>query len=315
MQANTRKPVFIVGCPRSGTTLLQQMLDAHPDIAIAPETHFMQLFWGRRDQYGNLAEDGNYRRLLENIIALPEFLEMELDAQEFSQSAWTIPRSYAAIFSLLLEQFASKRQVNVIGEKTPNHVLYIPKIQAFFPEARFIHLVRDPRAVVNSWRSVPWSSGSVVKDAEHWRFHISAAWRQPPQGTNKIFTVHYEQLVLSPEAHLRSLCTFMDLAFDPAMLDYHKKETKLVNVQREPWKGAAVKPVNQQSLTKWQRDLSPEEIAAIEGITWFEMNRLGYTAKTPVAKLFPLSTMIATKRKFEHLARSAKSKMKKLVKS
>ncbi|NER78124.1 MAG: sulfotransferase [Leptolyngbya sp. SIO1D8] len=313
-QANPRKIIFIVGCPRSGTTLLQQMLDAHPDIAIAPETHFMQLFWGRRNQYGDLAGDKNYKQLIENITALPEFLEMELDVQDFTESAWNISRNYSAVFSLILEKFADKRQANIIGEKTPNHVLYLPEIQTFFPEACFINLVRDPRAVVNSWRSVPWSSGSVLKDAEHWRFHISAAWRKPPTGKDKIFTINYEQLVLSPEESLRSLCDFMNLEFNSAMLNYYKKGSKLVNVKREPWKKGAVKPVSQQSLTKWQSELSSKEITEIEGITWFEMNRLGYNPQTNVIRLLLISTMIAAKRKFKSLTASVKSRVLKLAK-
>lgn len=313
MQIRDKKTIFIVGCPRSGTTLLQQMLDAHPDVAIAPETHFMRLFWGSRDRYGNLAEAKNYQRLIEDIVSLPEFSEMELDAQDFTTSAWNTDRSYAATFQLLLEKFAQKRQVAIVGEKTPNHVLYMPEIQAMFPKACFIHIVRDPRSVVNSWRSVPWSTGSIVGDAEMWRYYVSAIQRKPPRGDNKVFTLSYEQLVVEPEKSLQSLCDFMHLDFQPVMLDYHYANSKLVNVTREPWKENSVKPVNQRSLTKWQTDLAAQEVVEIEGVTWFEMQRFGYQTHSQMSQLLPTLAGVTLKRSFKHLVNSVSYRAKKVM--
>ncbi|MEM9007486.1 MAG: sulfotransferase, partial [Cyanobacteria bacterium P01_F01_bin.86] len=300
---------------RSGTTLLQQMLDAHPDIAIAPETHFMRLFWGSREHYGDLTEDKNYQQLIEDIIALPEFSEMELDSQVFSTFAWQVERSYAAIFQLLLKEFASHHNVTVVGEKTPNHVLYMPEIQGLFPDARFVHIVRDPRSVVNSWRSVPWSTGSVVEDAEMWRYYVSATQRKPPKGPGKVFTLHYEKLVIAPEESLRSLCQFIDLAFDPVMLNYYEKNSTLVNIEREPWKKNAVKPVTQASLSKWQRTLSVADIAAIEGKTWFEMQRYGYQPQTSLFQLLPGLAKTTLERRLKRFVNSVKYKAQKVTQS
>ena len=313
MQMSDKKTVFIVGCPRSGTTLLQQMLDAHPDIAIAPETHFMRQFWGSHKRYGDLTEDDNYNRLIKDILNLPEFSEMELDAQAFAKTAWEVERSYAAIFQLLLQKFAQKNQVSIVGEKTPNHVLYMPDIQTIFPEACFIHIVRDPRSVVNSWRSVPWSTGTVSGDAEMWRHYVSATQRKPPKGINKLFTLQYEQLVVAPEKSLRSLCDFIHLEFASAMLDYHRQNSRLVNVEREPWKQNSVKPVNQQSLTKWQTDLSTQQVAQIEGIAWAEMRRFGYETQNHLSRLLPTLTSHTLKRNVKHLANSVSYRVKKVL--
>ena len=309
------RAIFIVGCPRSGTTLLQQMLDAHPEIAVAPETHFMRLFWKSRNDYGDLTKEHNYQQLLNQITALPEFLEMELDAQEFSKAAWQLERNYAAIFQLLLGQFAQCRGAKVVGEKTPNHVLYMPAIQTLFPDARFIHIVRDPRSVVNSWRSVPWSKGTVSGDAEMWRYYVSAPQRKPPKGHNTLFTLPYEKLVVEPDVSLRSLCQFIGLKFEPVMLDYHQNQTTLVNTEREPWKGNAVKPVNQASLTKWQEQLSPQEVAAIESITWFEMQRLGYKPQTHLIGVLPALVKSVLNQRFKRAVNAIKYQLKKVVSS
>lgn len=158
--------VFLVGCPRSGTTLLQRMLDTHPEVAVAPETHFMRLFWRRRALYDPLERPDHFERLLRDIAARPEFIEMGLDPAHFQRVAWEGPRTYDALLRLLLEQFASSRSVRVVGEKTPDHLVHMLPLKEFFPSARFVHIVRDPRAVVNSHRGVPWSKGSLWKDAE-----------------------------------------------------------------------------------------------------------------------------------------------------
>lgn len=301
-----KKPIFLVGCPRSGTTLLQQMLDAHPEVAIAPETHFIHYFWQRQERYGDLNEDSNYKLLLTDITALPEFSEMGLTQETFCRVAWQNQRSYGALLSLLLEQFARHRGVEIVGEKTPNHVLYLPQLQQFFPQARFIHLVRDPRAVVNSWRSVPWSTGSISQDAQAWRFHVGAPRRCGGNVRAAIFTLYYEQLVLAPEENLRALCRFLNLEFMPQMLTYHQKSAPLVNVSREPWKARAVKPVSQDRLTHWRTELSEDAIAQIEAVAWWEMRRLGYKAKTKIVRLLPTAILATIQHRLKRFMRKNK---------
>jgi hypothetical protein len=302
LPATSISPIFLVGCPRSGTTLLQQMLDAHPDVAIAPEIHFVRRFWQNRDAYGSLDSSDQFRRLLTDIMAIPEFAEMELDADRFSEAAWQSDRTYAALFQLLLQQFAHRRGVNVFGEKTPNNVLHMETLQTFFPSARFIHLVRDPRDVVNSWRSVPWSTGSIAGDAEIWEYYVSSARNCSDSVQAALLTVHYEQLVVSPEETLRSLCEFVGIEFTPAMLAYHQRKSQGVNVSREPWKANAVNPLSQGSIARWQRELTPEMISAIEAVTWFEMRHFGYKPQTQPMQLLPSTAFFATRREFKRFS-------------
>lgn len=305
----TLKPIFLVGCPRSGTTLLQQMLDAHPDVAIAPETHFIRNFWLKREQYGDLTNDANYQALLDAIGSIPEFAEMELSFATFQDAAKTVDRNYAALLDLLLEQFRRSRNSKIVGEKTPNHLLYMQTLQEFFPTARFIHIVRDPRAVVNSWKTVPWSTGSIGGNAEVWKRYMATA-RQSPPASGAIFTLHYEQLVAESENCLRRLCDFLDLQFDAKMLDYHANYSKRVNVTREPWKGNAVRPVNNKSLTRWQQELSKAEIATIESAAGEEMCQLGYDLQSASWHLLRANAHKHTQQKLTR----ARKYMQRLVK-
>lgn len=273
--------VFIVGCPRSGTTLLQRMLDAHPAVAVAPETFFIRRFWKRRAEYGDLQREPAFERLLRDITAIPEFEEMGLDVDAFEAAARGTDRTYAALFRLLLRRFAEQRSAQVVGEKTPNHVLYLPTLHDFFPGARFLHLVRDPRAVVNSWQSVPWSSGRTWRDAEVWVEYVAAGRAAAPLLGKTLQVVHFEELVRAPEQTLRRVCAHLALDYDPAMLAFHERVPTTVNVEREPWKANATQPIDPSVVEQWRSSLAPRRVAEVEAVAAEEMPHWGYAPEQP----------------------------------
>jgi hypothetical protein len=268
-------PVFIVGCPRSGTTLLQRLLDAHSHVAIAPETHFIRRLWLDRSKRGDLNEDVVFEYLVGEVLALPEVLDMRLDRDAFRESARQIDRTYSALFALLLCQYAKGRHATVVGEKTPNHLLYMDILHGFFPAARFIHIVRDPRAVVNSWRTVPWSTGSIQGDTRVWARYIRTARSQGlPAGS--VMTLTYEALISKPESTLRRICTFLQLPFEPGMLLFYEKASDTVDVTREPWKADTSRRLSDQAISGWRDTLSGDDVQTVERLAWREMLIFGY---------------------------------------
>jgi len=289
-------PIFIVGCPRSGTTLLQQILSAHEAIAVAPETHFIRRFWLPREKYGDLENETNYRQLIDDIVAIPEFPDMGLDREAFRDRARSIEKNYASVFKLLLQEFALKHGAKIVGEKTPNHLLYMPILQQFFPEARFIHIIRDPRGVVNSWRTVPWSNGTLAQDARVWRRYLVSARHFPP-AAKSLFTLHYEQLVGEPETCLLSVCQFIGIDYDSKMLDYYCSGSTALDTQRETWKTSATQPIFQNSIQRWQQELTAAEIAEIEANVFLEMNRYGYRPSSSLLKIVPEALWLEVKRR------------------
>lgn len=278
MVVRCRNPVFLVGCPRSGTTLLQRMLDAHDSMAIASETHFVRRFWLKRENYGDLATDENYKRLLEDVVGMPEFAEMGVDDESFRNRARAAERTYAAVFAALLETFAEQHGVPFIGEKTPNHLLHMLTLERFFPDAKYIHIVRDPRAVVNSWRNVPWSTGNVVGDAFVWRRYMLVARLCPPRRSNSLMVIRFEDLVLRPEPTLTDVCRFIGISFQPGMCAFHDKREIAINLSREPWKARANQPLDANRLGRWRDELSRLDIALIESVAGREMHKYEYTS-------------------------------------
>lgn len=269
-------PFFIVGCPRSGTTLLQRMLNARSDVAVAPETFFVRRFWMQRDRYGDLSIDANLNRLVDDLVAMPAFAEMGLDPDDIREAAHQTQRKYGSVFGMLLEQFAAARGAEWVGEKTPDHVLHIPTLRRWFSEAKFVHLVRDPRAVVNSWRAVPWSSGYRWRDAEVWVEHVRAGREAEMRFPAQVMSLHFEALVRSPAAELEEVCDFLDVRYDDQMLAFHERETETVDVKREPWKERTTEPIDPEVADRWRGELSRSAQAQVEAVVASEMRHWDY---------------------------------------
>lgn len=277
---------FIVGCPRSGTTLLQRMLDAHPRVAVTPETHFMRRFWARRWSSGwSLPLPRRERRLSAALAGLPEMQELGFEEPRFRQLLGSGEFSLARAFRLVLEGYADRRGVTWVGEKTPNHQIYLDRLRRFFPGVRFIQIVRDPRAVVASWKKVPWSTGAAVTDAEIWRRYARQA--RTHDGAADVSTVRYEALVTEPAETLRHLCGFLGLDFRDEMLSFHQGEPTGVNVEREPWKERAARPLTTDRLESWRRELDAEDFGRVEAVAGTEMDLWGYDRSA--ARVPPLS--------------------------
>jgi hypothetical protein len=281
-------PIFVVGCPRSGTTLVQAILNAHPDISIAPETHF-----ARRYLAGAPMDPD---RVVTEFVASAEFRDTGLDPDEFRAIAARTRGGVADILLALLRAYGARRGAKVIGEKTPNHLLHMRLLEQSLPGARFVHVMRDPRAVALSMRSVPWSKGSVDRDAETWRRYMVAARERPPRRPGTLHEVRFERLLLEPEPTVRALIAFLGLAYRPELLDAEYRRSGAGDVGREPWKAAAEGPFEPGQVDRWKRTLSAPQIRAVEAVTYTEMRRLGYPPVTPAWRLLPLATFVALRR-------------------
>ena len=168
------EPIFVVGVPRSGTTLLRMMLNSHSRIAIAPETHFFRLFWANRHKYGDLNKDNNFQKLWNDLTKCKYFGDLKLkNVQKIYEDLFNGKRSYKAIFTKLIKEYAKQHNKTRWGEKTPGHLEYIKTILSFYPHAKMIHIIRDPRDVALSLKKVPWGSNDVFPIARFWKRYIN----------------------------------------------------------------------------------------------------------------------------------------------
>ena len=281
----------IVGAPRSGTTLLRFMLDAHPLLAIPPETGFLAL----ADRFGS--GGGSRRRFFETVTRYPpdapawndfgiplEAFEAALDRVEPFSAA----DGYRALYRLYAARFGKPRW----GDKTPLHALHLPVIAACLPEARFVHLIRDGRDVALSLRQTWFSPGtSMEAQAVHWVQFVSAARRDGPK-TGRYLEIRYEDLVRNPRRALEAICAFVELPYADDMLEYHRGvrlrleehgdrarvDGTLVVSREERLRQQAMtmRPPSPARTGVWRIEMTPGERQQFESVGGELLEELGY---------------------------------------
>ncbi|HEY8467828.1 MAG TPA: sulfotransferase [Solirubrobacterales bacterium] len=279
---------FVVGVGRSGTTLLRLMLDAHPQLVIPPETHFLPDLIdaaGRgagAEQLARIAAESRHWGDLG--IAAPDF-EARL------RMAGTRPdRAARAFFELYAERHGKPRW----GDKTPGYVKRMAIIGRALPEARFIHLIRDGRDVALSRRRRGMGAERpMAETAAKWRDRILAARRQARRLRGRYMELRYEDLVAEPEPSLRRVCEFIELPYDPEMLRYHERAQERLREmnrdlppvgKRRPRDAAermaahalASEPPRPDRVAAWRSEMSPADRAAFESEAGSLLAELGY---------------------------------------
>lgn len=275
---NENCPIFIVGLPRSGTTLMGSLLSAHPAIAIAPETHFLN-HWLKLSPHLDLKQRPDFEQFWAEFSSSERFSYFGVEAEVVKAQILSKGKTDASvIFSTMLKQYARDRHKQRWGEKTPAHYQFMDRLLEWYPQARLITMLRDPRAVTRSLLGVPWASNYAVAHAYRWRLGVRdlKRWLSEP----RVLVVKYETLVTTPEAELRRVCAFVGEVFTPQMFDRSEASSPIIN--REGWARdhlqAALKPISTDNIEKWRSDLAPDDIAAIEYVTRQEMQLFGYQA-------------------------------------
>ena len=293
------EPILLVGAPRSGTSLLRAMLSRHPRIALCDESYFHYWIASRGRLFGDLAEAANRERAVDRYLELRRIQRLGLDLPALRRHLIERSTGEASLFLELMKFCAAAVGKVRFGDKTPHHALVARELLQWFPRARLVHLVRDPRDVVESLRRMPWSSGSLVADARLWRDCVDGVARCD---RNAVLEIRFEDLVERPEAELRRVCEFVGEPFDAAMVAPGPPARS-----DRWWFDRALGPLEPERVGRWRAGLSHGEVALVEWIAGERLARHGYTATEPAAgatlKLRGLSgaAVAALRRGLRHL--------------
>ena len=285
---------FVVGATRSGTTLLRLMLDAHPELAIPSETHFIPELIGAREKHGASRE-----QMLELMVSHRRWGDFGLEPSELD-AAWaeldplTGPDAVRAFFRLYATKLGKPEAR--WGDKTPGYVKSMREIQTFLPEARFVHLIRDGRDVALSVLKQDWGPQSIEAAAEKWRSRVLRGRAQQPY-LGFYIEVKFEDLVLDTERELRRICEFIELDFDPAMLGYHETAERRLQEKARALPRAhgapqaaekrlashakTFEPPNPELIGTWRKKMPAADRAAYESLAGDLLADLGYELETP----------------------------------
>jgi hypothetical protein len=289
---------FVVGVNRSGTTLLRMMLDAHPKLTIPPETHFIPEVIRRANH------ENTRRRLIRSITKHPRWGDFGLDEAEFRARAKQVrPLTAANAIRCFYDLYAEGQGKPRWGDKTPRYMRAMPRIARALPEARFVHLIRDGRDVALSQRErvIDGSPVPMAAAAERWQRRIIAArdGAEEIKG-NGYEEIRYEDLVADTEGTLRRICAFIELDFDPAMLDYHERaQDRLAEMDRDldnsdngivrtgtnrlAAHALTSEPPTTNRTGRWRTEMTSEELAEFEGVAGGLLTELGYELSTELA--------------------------------
>jgi LPS sulfotransferase NodH len=279
------RPVFVGGCPRSGTTLLRSMLNAHPVLALPRETHFVVESYRRRATFGDLRDPDSRRRLAEWIVTRKrtQFDRLELPRDKAISALSNAPPTVGSVVGTALKLFAERFDKPRWGDKRPRYVQELPAILDMFPDAQFVAIVRDPRSVVASIKKLgwldSWYDGTVAGAVDRWLYSVRAGRQALRRHRDDQFLeIRYEDLVDDPASVLRHMCTFLGLSHDglDAMLQFHRGDTDIPTPQRSRYHPKLMQPVTDAALQSWNSVLTLEEVAFIEQTTSREMAHYGY---------------------------------------
>jgi hypothetical protein len=280
--------VFIVGCQRSGTTLLRRMVDANPHIAIIHESRWIPDFY--HDRVGMTPEGRVSRDLIPPLLEHKRFPNLEMSREDLeglvpNGSLVPYPRFVAAVFDL----YAKRRDKRLAGDKTPSYVRSIPVLHALFPEAKFVHIIRDGRDVCLSainWRSggelrrrfVPLHDDTVTTNALWWDWLVRTGRETGSSLEPDLYhEVRYEALVSDPGETCRKLCAFLAIPYHDAMLRFHegRERPKPGRSAKNAWLRVT------EGLRDWRTEMSPEEICRFEAAAGDLLEDLGYERSCP----------------------------------
>ena len=281
------QPVFIMSSERSGSNLVRRMLGAHPAVAAPPPPHLWRIFQPLIGHYGPLDVESSWRSLLEDMLAMTQVSGSHLQWKHALTVDEVVPRirstSLSGIAGALYESYAAREGATHWACKENNLFDHALRIATVYDQARFIYLVRDGRDVACSIRKVPTHDQHPYFIAQEWRDEqrkaIEVYEDLLPSGRCRL--LRYEDLIEDPERHLRELCPWIGLEFEPAMLSFHEdRESREDAAKTEFWKNLD-KPVMSSNRAKFLTELSPADVAVFESVAGPELERLGYPLAAP----------------------------------
>jgi Sulfotransferase family len=262
-------PILIVGCPRSGTTLLRDLLRSHSRLTFPLESRVIPALYR---SHGDPGSDARARSAAADLLRSWDIATWRL---ELTPEQLQHHRSFAALVQDLYESWARREGKPRWGDKTPLYVLELDTLLALFPHAQVINIVRDGRDVALSMMRQPWGPTNPYTAAIMWRRSVDAglraAARLPP---STLLQVRYEDLLIDPERELRRICSFLGERYEPAMLRPSRLRTP--SGRPNPWPAHLESQLDRGNGSRWRTEMTSEARGVFEAVAGEQLLMAAY---------------------------------------
>jgi Sulfotransferase family len=279
-------PVFLFGFERSGTTLLSMMIGGHPRIAVPFSVTGLWYRYGNLlDRYNGLGTADDVTRLVDDLLQEERIRLWDIELTRDEVLEGLEPGSYPHViarFHSLYAQHKGKDLWSNIDIATLNDM---DQAHLWFPEARFVHIVRDGRDVALSHETYPYGAANIAECASAWMHQLQVSLKMGAiLGPQRYLVVRYEDLVLESEATLQRLCAFMGVVYSPKMLEYPSMVEEKVPASRRWLWPTLDKPPVKSNAYRWKTQMSTTKRIVFEGIARSMLAALGYEVYSQVPK-------------------------------
>jgi hypothetical protein len=271
-------PFFIVGTPRSGTTLLAVLLDRHSNVAIGPESQFFTEFIPRKWAHRT---PETYEELVDSALEFKRIADFGLDRDRLLQHFKKYELSFANLLRAIIEVYAIQRSKLHPGEKSPLHLSYVSEILHQFPGSKVIWVLRDGRDVVRSLLEVPWATPGNPRRFRLFCMRWNDAVEQmiqyertlPP---DRFMIVKFEDLLRQPKSELEKVCAFIGEEFEPTQLEPVLTSSAVPDWEKK-WKKKASEMPDSGRIEAWRKSSDQKQIWIMNSMMGKMLGRMGYS--------------------------------------
>lgn len=283
---------FIIGRPRSGTTLVRTLLDAHPTVKVPPEYPvILSLYnrFGNRKRWNNSllhefdkcfkapppSENWKYSYLRINEGELKSNVGALDDNASIEDLVKAYYLSYTSIFD--------KEEINLLGDKNPVFSTYAFRLAKIFPNAKFLFITRDYRDNYMSIKRFKFEAPVAALQAYRWKYVARLMNQLSRKYPNRVLHMRHEDLVANPEVQFASVCSFLGIDYNPVVFDFYKKEDAILEIVDadllQKFHSGLGKPINNDNVEVWKQKMSEADVKTADAVVGKWAEKMGYERK------------------------------------
>lgn len=293
----TKAPFFIIGASRSGTTMLRVMLASHSELEVPPEAWFLGKIVCSTNERTPLASS-DLERIKNLVLNDGTWPEWGIDDSQLAKvlagmEGTTLSEVLDNVFRLWGK--ACRKSVRW-GEKSPRHSYIADQLKSVFSDAQFIHMLRDGRDSCASMLERGWYEGSFRRICLHWASCTKAAINFGQSHPHSMTQVRFERLLADPDAEIQSVCRFLDVPFEPSMVDYQAYAREHLPTSARNLHSKLFRPPDKHETGKWKHCMNLWQEATFLAVAGRTAKEAGYGSDHRFAAriLAPLAGLVAT---------------------